>query len=246
MPSLHKAMGIKALADLLMPRTCLVCGRILGAQENHLCIWCEEDLPLTYYWEQAHNPMADEFNALLERYRPEQEAMSYSYAASLLLYHHENPYKQIPKALKYSGNLPAGRFFAATMGRYLASATQFQDVDLVIPVPLHWARKWQRGYNQAEVIARELATALGAKVRTDILCRARRTRSQTSLDAEARMKNVANVFRLRHRPSAARHILIVDDTFTTGSTLSACYTVLRSALGSDVRISVATLSVVQD
>lgn len=237
---------IQALADLLMPRTCLVCGRILGSQEKHLCIWCEEDLPLTYYWERPHNPMADEFNALLERYRPDQESLSYIYAAALLFYHHENPYKQIPKSLKYRNNLPAGRYFAAQMGRYLASGTAFKDVDLIIPVPLHWLRKWRRGYNQAEVIAKELAAALGAQIRTDVLCRARRTRTQTSLDAKSRVKNVANVFRIRHLPSAARHILIVDDTFTTGATLSACYNILHTALGPDVRISVATLSVVQD
>lgn len=239
-------MMIQALTDLLIPRTCLVCGRILGTREKHLCIWCEEDLPLTYYWEQAHNPMADEFNALLERYRPMGESLSYAFAAALLFYHHENPYKQIPQALKYGGNLSAGRYFAAQMGRFLASATQFKDVDLVIPVPLHWYRKWRRGYNQAEVIAKELAVALGANLGKGILFRARRTRTQTRLDAETRLKNVANVFRIRHLPSATRHILIVDDTFTTGATLSACYSVLRSALGPDVRISIATLSVVQN
>lgn len=239
-------MTIQALTDMLIPRTCLVCGRILGAREKHLCIWCEEDLPLTYYWEQVHNPMADEFNALLERYRPNDGSMPYIFAAALLFYHHENPYKQIPRALKYGGNLSAGRFFAAQMGRYLASAKQFKDIDMVIPVPLHWYRKWQRGYNQAEVIAKELAVALGARLGKDILCRVRRTRTQTRLDAEARLKNVANVFRIRHRPSATHHILIVDDTFTTGATLSACFSVLRSALGPDVRISVATLSVVQN
>ena len=239
-------MSIQALADLIMPRTCLVCGQILGTREKHLCIWCEEGLPLTYYWEQTHNPMADEFNALLEHYRTKDEPMFYVYAASLLFYHHENPYKQIPQALKYKGNLSAGRFFAAQLGRFLASTEQFKDVDLVIPVPLHWIRKWRRGYNQAEVIAKELAMALGARLRTDLLYRVRRTHTQTSLDAEARVKNVANVFRIRHRPSATRHILLVDDTFPTGATLSACYFVLRSVLGPDVRISIATLSVVQN
>lgn len=239
-------MVLQALADLLLPRTCLVCGRILGAREKHLCIWCEEDLPFTYYWEQIHNPMANELNALLERYRPKDESMSYVFAAALLFYHHENPYKQIPQALKYRGNRLAGQYYAAQLGRYLASATQFKDVDLVIPVPLHWYRKWRRGYNQAEIIAKELASALGARLGADILYRVRRTRTQTRLDAESRLKNVANVFRIRHRPSAPHHILIVDDTFTTGATLSACYFVLRSALGPHVRISVATLSVVQN
>jgi len=237
---------IREMTDLLMPRVCLVCGRQLGAREEHLCIWCASDLPLTYYWEQVHNPMADEFNALLERYRADAEPMRYAFAAALLFYHHENPYKQIPRALKYGGNVAAGRFFSAQLGRYMAAAPQFADIDLVVPVPLHWYRKWRRGYNQAEVIAAQLARALDAKLGADVLCRTRRTRTQTRLDADARLKNVACVFRVRHVPLEARHILLVDDTFTTGATLTACYRALREAVGPGPRISVATLSVVQD
>ena len=190
--------------------------------------------------------MADELNALLERQRADATPMPYVYAASLLFYHHENPYKQIPKALKYGGNLAAGRFFATQLGRYLAASGHFADVDLVVPVPLHWSRKWHRVYNQAQVIARELARELGAACAPRLLSRSRRTHTQTQLDASARMKNVAGVFRVRRVPREARHILLVDDTFTTGATLAACYNALREVLDPAQRISVATLAVVQD
>ena len=233
----------KELSDLVMPRTCLVCGNPLGARENHLCIWCAAHLPLTYYWERPHNPMADEFNAVLERHRKSGERLDYAYAAALLLYHHENPYKRIPQALKYRHNVSAGRYFSARLGRCLASFPHWADVDVVVPVPLHWLRRWRRGYNQAQVIAAELANALGARLCPDALQRVRRTRSQTSLSAEERLSNVSSVFAVRCLPRA-RHILLVDDTFTTGATLAACHRVLREALGGGVRISVATLSVV--
>ena len=235
---------IREMMDLVMPQECLVCGRPLGAQEKYLCIWCAADLPETYNWEQAHNPMADQFNALLERQREEGENMRYAYAAALLFYHHENPYKRIPQALKYGGNIPSGRFFAARLGVHMVRQPHFADVDTVIPVPLHWWRKWRRGYNQAEVIAAELAKALHAQLRTRDLVRVRRTRSQTSLDAQARIRNVQGVFALRHS-FPARHVLLVDDTFTTGATLAACYNAVRSALGPSVHISIATLAVVQ-
>ena len=234
------------MTDLMMPRTCLVCGRQLGAHEEHLCLWCAADLPLTYYWETIHNPMADELNALLERLRAEGSSMPYVQAAALLFYHHENPYKSIPKALKYGGNLKAGKFFAAQLGRNMARTPHFQDVDLVVPVPLHWFRKWRRGYNQAEVIASEVAKSLGARLGADVLCRVRRTRTQTRLDADARLQNVAGVFRVRKIPKNVHHILLVDDTFTTGATLATCYLALRDAMGWAPRISVATLSAVQD
>lgn len=234
---------IKELLDLTMPRECLVCGQQLGSAEDHLCIWCAEDLPLTYYWEQPHNPMADQFNALLEKLRPDGQPMDYAYAAALLYYHHGNPYRKIPQALKYHYNIRAGRYFSALLGRYMADTAHFASVDLVIPVPLHWRRKWRRGYNQAEVIARELAWALDARLRTDILVRRRRTGTQTRLDAESRMKNVQGVFRVR-KTLDTNHILLVDDTFTTGATLATCYQAVRDAFGPLVRISVATLSVV--
>ena len=235
---------IRELVDLLMPRECLVCGRQLGAQEEHLCIWCAADLPCTWYWERKHNPMADRFNALLERFRADGEALDYAYAAALLFYHHENPYKRIPQALKYGFNVSAGRYFARKLGTFLSSAGHFADVDTVIPVPLHWWRKWRRGYNQAEVIAAELAGALHACLRAHALVRLHRTRSQTRLGAEDRLKNTEGVFRLPHS-FPARHVLLVDDTFTTGATLLACYNAVRKALGPSVRISIATLAVVE-
>ena len=97
------------------------------------------------------------------------------------------------------------------------------------------------------MIAAELALSLGASLRTDLLYRARRTRTQTRLDAEARLQNVSGVFRVRKKAGEKppRHVLLVDDTFTTGATLCACYQVLREALGPEPRISVATLAVVQ-
>ena len=235
---------IRELKDLLLPRVCVVCGRQLGAREEQLCIWCAADLPLTYTWERPHNVMADRFNITLERIRAPDEEMEYAYAASLLYYHHENPYKRIPQALKYGNDIPAGRWFASLLGSQMARAPHFKDVDTVVPVPLHWFRKFKRGYNQAQIIAEELAKALGANLRTDILKRNRRTRTQTALDAEGRLKNIKGAFHVSHKIPAG-HILIVDDTFTTGATLSECLITLRRALGPSVRISVATLAMVE-
>ena len=121
----------------------------------------------------------------------------------------------------------------------------------VVPVPLHWTRRWQRGYNQAEVIGRELASALGAAFEPALLRRVRRTRTQTRLSATERAGNVSGAFKVSER--AARRvlapglpeILLVDDVFTTGSTLAACYNALRKAFGDSVRISVATLAYVE-
>ena len=145
-----------ALGDLFMPRACLACGRRLGMRERHLCLSCAADVPYTRSWLAAHNPLADRFNAVLERHRG-TEPMDYAYAAALIYY--KGAYRSIPRALKYQGDLAAGRHYGALLGRRLAAAPHFADIDLVIPVPLHWTRLRSRGYNQAEILARALVSA---------------------------------------------------------------------------------------
>ena len=145
-----------ALSDLFMPRACLACGRRLGMRERHLCLSCAADVPYTRFWLAAHNPLADRFNAVLERHRG-TEPMDYAYAAALIYY--KGAYRSIPRALKYQGDLAAGRHYGALLGRRLAAAPHFADIDLVIPVPLHWTRLRSRGYNQAEILARALVSA---------------------------------------------------------------------------------------
>jgi ComF family protein len=119
-----------------------------------------------------------------------------------------------------------------------------------MPVPLHWIRKWRRGYNQAEVIAREVAAELGAPLDCRTLVRRRRTQTQTKLDVKDKTTNVAGAFKVRKRTQDSegqqqlKHILLIDDLFTTGSTLMACFTALREVFPPSVRISVATLAFV--
>ena len=116
---------------------------------------------------------------------------------------------------------------------------------LTEPVPLHWTRRWSRGYNQAECIAKTLAEELGAEMRTDILFRRRRTATQTRLSVEQKGKNVHGAFKAIAQDPAPVHVLLIDDVFTTGSTLMACFMALREAFPSSaVRISVATLGFV--
>ena len=192
--------------------------------------------------------MADRFNDLLQArliLNPISQFEKYAYAASLMYYKEGGDYCQIQHEIKYEGNRAAGQYFGRMLGQRIAQSSFLNDIDTVIPVPLHWRRQWKRGYNQAEIIARAVAECLGATVRTDILYRTRQTKTQTKLSIEEKAANVAMAFGVRDsfhfNPGCIRHILLVDDVFTTGSTALACYAALREALPTSVRISIGTL-----
>lgn len=239
---------LRNAAELLSPRECVVCGAALLPGEKHLCAHCASDIPLTRYECRAQNPMADAFNARIQEriVRSGGPYEPYSYACALFFYEAESQYSQITKALKYYYNRPEGRFFAEMLGERLASSPLYADVDAVVPVPLHWTRRWRRGYNQAEVIAEGVASALpGARLCPELLRRVGRTRSQARLSGAAeRSANMRGAFRAGMVDQRPGHILLVDDVFTTGATLGECHAALRSAFGPGVRISAVTLGFV--
>lgn len=243
--------SISAMVDLVLPRTCAVCGRTLAVEERHLCSSCAADIPLTYNWNMATNEMADKFNALIQRDLEDSEEFvyePYSHAAALFFYKSGSEFREITRQLKYHGNVGMGRWAAKLLAEKLAGSELYSDVDLVVPVPLHWSRYYRRGYNQAAIIAEVLAAELGAGFEPRILRRRRRTRTQTHLSVSEKTMNVAGAFALnpgkaeKHR--GVHHVLLVDDVFTTGSTLNESRKALRTAFGPETRISIATLGYV--
>ena len=255
--------GLADAVDVLLPRVCVVCGDRLLANEKIVCLHCLADMPLTHFWQLEHNPMADRFNTAVQdgleagwstiewqsgTLLTEETREKYSYACALFFYSHEAAYRHILYNLKYEGRIDVGRLFGRMLGSRLKTSAAFKDVDCVMPVPLHWLRRWRRGYNQAEVIAREVSTALGVRLECHVLYRRRRTRTQTRLEISAKRANVSGAFGIRATSADAlkdtKHILLVDDVFTTGSTLHACFVALRSVFPPSVRISVATLAFV--
>ena len=260
----------RALGDLLMPRRCLVCGEVLETLQDendgrkltaHLCPACAEDLPETWFWGWEENPAEQHL----------WHRVGIVHAASLYFYRQQSEYTRLVQAVKYDGNLRLGRILGRELGIRMRAAGRFSrpvkepvtgemipGIQAIVPVPLHPLRRWKRGYNQAEIIAQGLAEGftvqgsgcVGADnlpVVTDLLLRARYTRTQTKLSAEGKQRNVAGAFVLRPKAAARlqaqgiRHLLIVDDVMTTGATLSEA---IRPLLP-HFRVSVATIANLQ-
>jgi ComF family protein len=195
------ARAIAAIDQAIMPLRCAFCGTRAGHGNRFICGGCRTDLP----WNGS--PVASEPGLL----RREVAPLAYAF-----------PIDAAIKALKYQRKL----FYGPALAEALCAACDRLpgDVDTVMPVPLHWRRKWWRGFNQALELARPVARHLGVPI-IHVVTRTRFTPSQARLNAPDRVRNLRAAFRLR-RPLTCRHVLLVDDVITTGSTLQELARVL--------------------
>lgn len=231
------ASGIQGLRELFFPRKCVVCGRFLELEERDVCDACMEGLPKTYQWDIVQNAA---FERLARRFEVQD-------AASLMFFGTESNYRHILYGIKYGNRRELAVRMGMLLGEELAGSRMFKGCQAVVPVPLHPLRRWKRGYNQAELIARGVAQAMGLSVEAKLLRRRRNTKTQTKLQGAAKTKNVQGAFAVDERHAAAlqqqniRHLLLIDDTLTTGSTLAACAAPLLHA---GFQVSCTTLAFV--
>jgi len=150
----------------------------------------------------------------------------------------EGPAREALHALKYHGRLvlaePLGSLMATHWRRYA------DPVDVVVPVPLHVTRLRERGYNQAALLAREMARQAGLPLDERTLTRQRATVSQVDLNAQQRKENVHAAFRCADGRLAGQRVLLIDDVCTTGATLEACAAALYA--GGAVHVQALTLA----
>ncbi|QOC22900.1 ComF family protein [Wenzhouxiangella sp. AB-CW3] len=215
----HAARG---LGYLVLPPVCVVCG--LSARPGlDCCADCEQDLPV---------PGASCRRCALElvrsvdlcgrciRHLPafDQAFAGFAYRGGI---------ERLVQRYKFRHDLAAGRVLAGLLARRLAAQAAPRP-DLMVPVPLHWRRRLMRGFNQSELLCADLSRHFGGLPWRALLGRRRATAAQSELPADKRTGNVRGAFHLR-RGLPARHVALVDDVMTTGSTLDECARVLKRA-----------------
>lgn len=222
---------IEGLLHLFFPKTCLICSQTLLQAEKTLCYRCVAMLEPSRYQNFIDNEIVNIFEG----------NVSVDFATAGFRYHKQGILQQLIFQFKYHHHKEIGVILGRQMG-YELENTPFEMVDFLIPVPLHRKKQRRRGYNQSEWIAKGIAEALGKEVRTDVLSRVVYTVSQTRKSREERFANMKQVFALKNANEIrAKHVLLVDDVVTTGSTLIGCAEALIEKV-EDVRISVACLA----
>jgi len=147
---------------------------------------------------------------------------------SFALYEYSKTVQTLVHQMKYRGMSHLASMFGQSLAEALNAQIAAQKIDALVPVPLHSARLRERGYNQAHLIARKIATDLSLSV-IPALKRIRDTKQQAKFSRERRLENVKGVFRARRNIDLhGKHVALVDDVMTTGSTLNECARQLHS------------------
>ncbi len=131
--------------------------------------------------------------------------------------------------IKYKNKREYLDFFGAAMAKRYEKAVARMGVEVIVPVPVHPSRRRVRGFNQAEVLAGVLGEKLEIPVEPKVLIRKKKTRPQKELSAAERLKNLSGAFAAGEGSDGIKRVLLVDDIYTTGSTIEACSRVLRNA-----------------
>ncbi|MHB1277135.1 MAG: ComF family protein [Bacteroidia bacterium] len=216
---------------LFFPALCEACSSALYTGEELVCLRCRAQLPRTGFGRHPDNLVARLFwgRVSLER------------AASAYFFNKGARIQHLLHALKYKNRPDVGVLLGRWMFEEMNQAGFLEDVDMLVPVPLHPKKEKKRGYNQAAILARGFAASSAIPLEEKALMRAENTGSQTRLSRIARWENTQEAFKLAN-PEAVKgkHVLLMDDVITTGATLEACANVLIQEGG--CRVSVLSVA----
>lgn len=231
----------KAIIDLILPRTCHICGCHLIDGEAFVCMSCHSRLPRTHfhnYWNNTSGVNSD-LNPMEERFAGH---IPLGHAVSYLFYTRGSSTSTLVHDFKYRNFQSLAHWIGADASRELLPVGFFNGIDAILYVPLHWRKHLRRGYNQSELIAKGISDITGIPVMKNLVA-VKGHRTQTSLTREQRMKNTDGIFSIMHPEEVSRrHILLVDDICTSGATLLSCAKTIEKAC-TGVRFSFFTVGI---
>lgn len=225
---------IKNLLNLFFPKVCVACHHLLTDNEEHICTSCRHELPLTNYHFEGDDPVKKVFYGRVNLER----------ATALFRFQKKGKVQMLLHNLKYRGHERISEFLGSWLGSELAESTNYKNVDIVIPVPIHKQKRRTRGYNQVTKFGEQIAKSLGAEFNESILVKKNRTATKVFKERRRRWdRSEESLDLINAEELSGKHILLVDDLITTGATIEACSNVLLKA--QNIKLSVASMAIAE-
>lgn len=222
-------MGLN-LVGILYPRRCPVCENIIPDTPGHanclVCVPCNKKL--SYISPPKCMKCGKQLYSENDEYCMDCKRKPHEFTQGIGVFSYDKNIKNVMYRFKYSNKREYAKFFGSVLAARYGYLIRRWNVEAVIPVPLYRTKYLKRGYNQAELIARELSKQTGIAVDSKLLIRCRKTRAMKELNDEERVKNLQNAFKLSENIVKYKKVLLVDDIYTTGATMDACTGVLKA------------------
>ena len=222
---------VEELTHFFYPNCCVICKNKLHHKEMGVCLQCIYKLPKTNNFKEPNNIG----EVLLAGRFP------FERVASLAFFTKEGALQTLIHELKYNNKPYIGNLLGSIFGDDLLGSSFIESIDVIVPVPLHPKKKIIRGYNQAEAFAQGISKGTSIPVSVNDLVRVINNPTQTKRTKTQRWENVKGIFEVKEAEVFQnKHVLLVDDVITTGSTLEACANALLECR--DIKISIATIA----
>ncbi len=217
---IKKFQWLNIFLDWIYPRRCVFCDGLLRRREQFLCSSCSKTRLKVVLEPRCKKCGKQILN-------PEQEycydclhfVHAFDFGRGLFLY--QEPLKSAVMRFKFSGRKEYGHYFGRIMQKQSIVFLNHIRPEVIIPVPIHKKKFYTRGYNQAEVLAREMSRGLSIPIRTDLVLRKKFTKAQKELGKKERKKNLEKAFWVKKEVALYERVLLIDDIYTTGSTIHA-------------------------
>jgi len=222
----------QAILDIIYPVRCPICTEIVVPKGNHACPSCRERLP--YVQEPKCMRCGKPIELEEKEYCSDCERKHYHYDKGFAVWQYNEVMKKSIAGFKYYSKKEYAKFYVAEIIRLHGNHLLQLSPDALVPVPIHRSKYLQRGYNQADILARGIGKELGIPVLSDLLIRNKKTLPQKKLSGVERLRNLSEAFQFNDKTAMKqkqelKKIVLVDDIYTTGSTIEACTNVLKSA-----------------
>lgn len=220
-------MKKETILNILFPRRCPVCGEIVKPAGSLICPPCFQKLSFVKspVCKKCGKEIVSETMEYCEDCLTHRHTFEYGVA---LVNYNETARKSMIQ-IKYYNKREYLDFYGRALARRYEKAIGRMQVDAIVPIPVHRSRRRKRGFNQSEILAEVMAEYLKLPLEAGMLVRSKRTLPQKELSAVERLKNLSGAFRAGEIPEGIKSVLLVDDIYTTGSTIEACARVLKCA-----------------